>query len=200
MKVITLDDNDFDQACSELADRLIDRGQYDVVVGVRTGGAVVAGKIYEKLLRAGSTSKYFEAGAARGTTRAKKKVGVTAVVRRLPKVFQDALRNMEHFFVSLTTRFSFEQQRSVCIDDDLREYLGVSGDSRVCLIDDAIDSGATVRSIIDEIRKTAPEVEITVAVLVVTLHKPVVHPDVSVFNGVLVRFPWAIDFRGAANE
>ena len=198
MKVITLDDDSFDDACADLALRLAEKGRYDAVVGVRTGGAVVAAKVYEILLQSDSNIKYFEAGAARSTTAAKKKGGIKAVIRLMPRVMQDVLRNIEHLFVALTTALPFEKQRSVQVDDDLQEYLATTAGARLCVVDDAIDSGATIRSLVDEVRRLAPEVVITTAVLVVTLRGPVVRPDVSVFDGVLVRFPWAVDVKRAS--
>ena len=58
MKVITLDDDGFDNACAELASRLADKGSYDAIVGVRTGGAVVAAKVYEMLLQSDKNIKF----------------------------------------------------------------------------------------------------------------------------------------------
>jgi hypoxanthine phosphoribosyltransferase len=197
MKVITLDDDGFEKACSDLASHLHDKGRFDIIIGVRTGGAVVAAKVFEKLSQSDVCIKYFEAGAERSTTATKKKGGIKAMIRSLPRLLQDFLRNMEHIIVVLTSALHFEKQRSIRLDDELRTYLATAGEGHVCVIDDAIDSGATIRALVEEIRGIAPEIVITIAVLVVTLRAPVVRPDVSVFENVLIRFPWAVDAKRA---
>lgn len=69
-----------------------------------------------------------------------------------------------------------------------------SAPARILVVDDAVDSGATLRTVIATIRSTWPDAEIRSAVLTVTRSRPLILPDYTLYpRGTLLRFPWSLD-------
>lgn len=195
MNVITLNKPEFESACDALAVKIAETGDIKALIGVRTGGATVAKLVFNYLQQQGGRLEYYEAGAARYATAAKNSHGIKKVFKYIPVVFLDWLRIAEHYIVNLRMKLSEEAERSVRLDDRLVDYLNGLEDGRLFIIDDAIDSGATVKVLRDEIKLINPGLEVKVAVLVVTQKKPLVTPDVSLYQNVLLRFPWSSDFK-----
>lgn len=195
MHVITLDESEFEKDCKSLAVKISESGDVIALIGVRTGGATVAKSIFSYLEKQGSDLEYYEAGASRYATSAKNSNGVKSFFRYVPMLFLDWLRVVEHYIVNLRMTLSDNAERSVSLDNQLVDYLANLDDGRLFIIDDAIDSGATVKTLIDEINLLNPELEVKVAVLVVTQKKPLVSPDIFLYQNVLIRFPWSSDFR-----
>ena len=68
------------------------------------------------------------------------------------------------------------------------------GEHRLLVVDDAVDSGVTLATVIDLLRNTCPDrTEIRSAVITVTLEEPRAEPDYALYRGVLCRFPWSFD-------
>lgn len=193
MKVITLDDIEFKQACFRLASKIIDKDDVVALIGVRTGGAVVARQIFDCLGKKNKELKYFEVSASRAATAAKSSYGAKKLFKFFPRVILDYMRVVEHYLVNIRMRFFHKVNRSVDCDDALIDYLKSINAGILYLIDDAIDSGATVKKLIEEFSSINSELEIRVAVLVVTQKDPLVLPDVSLYQKVLLRFPWSND-------
>ena len=195
MNVITLNKPEFESACDALAVKIAETGDVKALIGVRTGGATVAKLVFNYLQQQGKKLEYYEAGAARYATAAKNSHGIKNAFKFIPVVFLDWLRIAEHYIVNLRMKLSEDAERSVCLDDRLVDYLNSLEDGRLFIIDDAIDSGATVKVLRDEIKLIKPGLEVKVAVLVVTQKKPLVTPDVCIYRNVLLRFPWSSDFK-----
>ena len=195
MTVITLNKPEFENACYALAVKIAETDDVKALIGVRTGGATVAKLVFSYLQQQGKQLEYYEAGAARYATAAKNTHGIKNTFKYIPAVFLDWLRIAEHYIVSLRMRLSEEAERSVCLDGRLIDYLDDLEDGRLFIIDDAIDSGATVKILRDEIKLIKPGLEVKVAVLVVTQKKPLVTPDVCLYQNVLLRFPWSSDYK-----
>lgn len=194
MKVITLDDVEFEQACVSLALKIVDEDDVIVLVGVRTGGAVVARLVYECLVKKNTELKYYEVSASRGATATKNTSGVRKVFKFFPRIMLDYMRILEHWLVGLRMSFFRDVYRSVQYDKALIDYLKSLNSGTLYLIDDAIDSGSTVNKLIEELNSINSNVNIKVAVLVVTQNNPLVLPDASLYKNVLLRFPWSNDF------
>lgn len=66
--------------------------------------------------------------------------------------------------------------------------------SKVLLVDDAVDSGATLLAVTQAIRDARPDLEVRSAAITVTDDTPVAMPDFYLYhNSTLVRMPWSID-------
>ena len=195
MNVITLNEAEFNRACDSLAIKIAEVGDTAALIGVRAGGAMVAEKVFVYLQKQGIHLEYYEVGASRYATAAKNSYGIKSSFKYIPVFILDWLRIIEHYIVNLRMKLSEEVERSVCLDDKLVDYLAGLDAGRLIIIDDAIDSGATVKALIDKINLINPELEVKVAVLVVTQKKPLVSPDVCLYQNVLIRFPWSSDFK-----
>ena len=195
MNVITLDDEKFERVCVSLANKIKEYGEPLALVGVRNGGAVVARHVFDHLAKENKGLRYFEAGASRKSTTAKSSAGIKNVLSRLPSMLSDWLRLMEYYLVSLRMRLFQAVDRAIKLDSDLLDYITTLDSGRLFIIDDAIDSGATVKNLLDEPDVINPALEYKVAVIVVTQKKPLIHPDVSVFDNILLRYPWSNDYK-----
>lgn len=195
MKVITLDESEFEKACDSLAIKIAETGNIAALIGIRTGGATVAKLVFSRLKKQCKNIEYYEVGASRYSTVAKKSHGIKRIFKYSPMFFLDWLRIVEHYIVNLRMKLSDVVERSVRLDSGLVDYLAGLDGGRLLIIDDAIDSGATVKILIDEINLINTELVVKVAVLVVTQEKPLVLPDMCLYQNVLIRFPWSSDFK-----
>lgn len=65
---------------------------------------------------------------------------------------------------------------------------------RILVVDDAVDSGATARGILDAIHRLPGQRLTALAVITVTTPHPVVKVDFALYtNRTLIRFPWSKD-------
>lgn len=66
----------------------------------------------------------------------------------------------------------------------------------VLIVDDAVDSGATLKAVVDKFKTVFPDKEIKTAAITVTGKKVMYYPDFCVYNnGTLIRTPWSIDMN-----
>jgi hypoxanthine phosphoribosyltransferase len=69
--------------------------------------------------------------------------------------------------------------------------------SRVLVVDDAIDSGATMATVVEQLRDAVGDGgEVRTAVLTITTRTAVFQPDFTLYRQTLCRFPWSHDFQG----
>ncbi|MDH5386871.1 MAG: phosphoribosyltransferase family protein [Gammaproteobacteria bacterium] len=195
MSVITLNKSEFEQACDSLAVKLAESGDITALIGVRSGGATVAKLVFGYLEKQGGNLEYFEAGASRYATAAKKTRSIKILFKFLPRFILDWLRIVEHYIVTLRMKLSDDVERDVRLDSRLVDYLANLESGRIIIIDDAIDSGATVKILLDELCAINPLLEYKIAVLVVTKNVPLVYPDFCLYKNVLLRFPWSSDYK-----
>lgn len=195
MKVITLNDAEFNCACINLANCIAEKGDTIALVGIKTGGAVVATTIFTHLKDEDVALKYYEVSASRSTSPVKNTDRTKKVFKFAPNVILDWLRVFEHNCVRLRMSIFHTAERSIRLSNDLVEYLAHIECGIIYIIDDAIDSGATVNNLLAELNKINPKVEYKVAVLVVTQSNPLVTPDISLYENVLLRFPWSSDYK-----
>lgn len=70
------------------------------------------------------------------------------------------------------------------------------GGKNVIIIDDAIDTGATINLIKEHIEQNYPSNKVKVAVITVTTNTPIIDADYCLYhNRTLVRFPWSNDLK-----
>jgi hypoxanthine-guanine phosphoribosyltransferase len=108
---------------------------------------------------------------------------------------KDWLRVMEHQLLTARKRaptepYAFDTgERQGLVD-----WLGRNRPQPVLLVvDDAVDSGATLMRVLAELRKLVPDgTVIRSAVVAVTTKTPLIEPD-YVFHRQLCRFPWSLD-------
>ncbi len=187
----TLDVVAFDAASAELI-RLVRRDYVPVLlVGVRTGGLVVA----EAMARA-CPIPVLPLTCRRPTTGLKSRIpGLKNVLGALPEAWRDGLRRAEHHLLS-------GRRRAVAappVDPNEAATIGAwlaarPGPVRVLVADDAVDSGVTLAAVLRTLRAACPPAtELRSAAITVTMDNPLVEPDYALYRGVLCRFPWSFD-------
>lgn len=178
MKVVTLDNKAFYTECRRLEDEAASFCP-DVIVGIATGGVEVARLIFTDV-------PHLSVDAHRPSTKTKKRNGaVMGFVRCLPRPVKDLLRIAESKILSLRRPGS----RKVALD-----ATSIVPFRRVLVVDDAVDSGATARAVIDALNTIPGNRTIALAVLTVTTRHPAVNADFALYrNRTLLRFPWSMD-------
>jgi len=189
MRVLTLDNEAFAGACAALGAKVAASGFIpDIIVGIRTGGAYVAENIVERFDASGIVVEYVD--LHRGGTPLKKIV--SPLFRLLPEPWLNFMRKAE-------SRLSRSRRDCGLYDVELPGALTGDAPRRILVVDDAVDRGKTLASVLKAIAVCSPQCEVKSAAITVTQPSPVVMPDYFVYNDLtLVRFPWAPDVKGKA--
>lgn len=191
--VVSLDLRGFEAACAELLRLAAARDRPDVVIGIPTGGRWVA----EAMARAAPLPT-LSLTCRRPSTATKQRSGlVRAVLGRLPRPALDRLRVLEHRFLARQHASAGAQQRHFDAEEQaqLRDWFAAGARTpSVLVVDDAVDSGATLAAVLTEVRRLAPPgARIASAAITVTTERPIARPDFALFDRQLCRFPWSMD-------
>ncbi len=178
-KVVTLDKEAFKDVCARLEAECIRPWAPDVVLGIESGGRNVAELLFPAV-------PHCYVPLQRPSTRGKGGV-VKRILRSLPRCVADRLRVAESLWLS-----KFPPARQP-FTGALPPALPAAG--RILVVDDAVDSGNTLLSVVEAVNKSCPDAEIATAVVVVTTDTPVIIPDYYMFNNQLIRFPWSADAK-----
>jgi hypothetical protein len=109
------------------------------------------------------------------------------LARAMPGPVRNFLRSIEHTFL-----MSFESgRREVRFDKSDRARIMSFG--KIVVLDDAIDTGATMKSVIDALRASGCNGRILTIVFAWTNVRSLVRPDFWYKESVLVKFPWSHD-------
>lgn len=195
--VHTLDAARFAAACTSLLRLVSASYQPDLLVGIRTGGLVVA----EAMARAAATPlPVLAVTCRRAGTAAKSRFRLLpTVLAALPRPAVDGLRVLEHRLLTARRRAQATVQQ---VDHAEAEAIGqrlAQGPAapRVLVVDDAVDSGVTLATVLRLLREIAPpDTQLRSAVVTVTRAQPLAEPDFALYRGVLCRFPWSFDATG----
>lgn len=202
MPVITLSPQLLIQACSQLSHRVLASGcTPSLLVGIRQGGAEVA-----RLMRADfPEADYCEVQLSRPDTKQKGEGWTHRLLQRLPLWICDALRIVEsrisewHSRGTTPTRIGeirLPAEIARMLDEATTAAKGGTAPV-VLLIDDAIDTGATIWQARRQLLEQHPRLDIRVAVITVTTKQPMCDADYCLYhNRTLCRFPWSNDYRG----
>lgn len=189
----TLGQAAFDAACTELM-RIVERDYAPtLLVGVRTGGLVVA----ETMARTASLP-VLPLTCRRPTTSFKSRIpGLKPLLAALPEPLLNALRQAEHRVACRHGRAAhptwIDRAEAAAIAGRLQD---LPCGTHVLVVDDAVDSGITLMTVLKTLHEVCPPmVELRTAVITVTMAHPVVAPDYALYRGVLCRFPWSFDAR-----
>jgi hypoxanthine phosphoribosyltransferase len=193
--VVTFSPTTFNEACSRLLEMVRRQGEPDIVVGIRTGGLHVAHAM-AAALPAGAP--ILAVTCCRPSTRSKQRMPLLRpVLRHLPRIASDTLRLLEHHLV--TARRKPDLSRPMQLDQvelmALAAEIAVRPDAtRLLLVDDAVDSGLTLRRVLEAVRGLAPShMQVISAAITVTTPTPAAMPDHALYHGTLCRFPWSLD-------
>ena len=180
MKVLTLDNQAFFGHCVELEAKIKKDFQPDLILGILHGGGKVAENLFCEL-------PHTFVSLRRPSTEKKEKSGlIMRFVNSLPVIIKDGLRICEARLLSLKQKKTIRQ---IHIDGAMFENR-----THVLVVDDAVDSGVTMKSVLDAISKSSRDLIIRSAVITVTTKNPILLPDYFLYhNQTLIRFPWSKD-------
>lgn len=191
MKVITID---FNSACVELAEKVKESYQPEVIVGIATGGLFVAQILSEQM-----NIPLVVVKKQRPMTKIKNKIRLDLVLKKIPYVVSNILRVLETKF----NEYRFEKNKSnISYSDNSVEWIegsftSLSSFNKILIVDDSIDSGKTLYLVKQFIKMNLDDkVEIKMAVLNQTFKNPLVNPDFLLDKNVIYRFPWSKDTKG----
>lgn len=167
----------------------------DALIGIRTGGLHVAQAMAESV---GQVMPVLPLTCRRASTAVKERSGAfKALVTQLPRPLVDRLRVWEHAMLTRGSRpvsqepYRFDPDELAQLDRWLsRAGPGVS----LLVVDDAIDTGATLSHVMQVVRQHAPAgADTRSAVITVTTRQPRISPWYSLYDQQLCRFPWSFD-------
>ncbi len=194
--VLDLDRVAFDEVCAELMQLASADRRPDALIAIPTGGWFVAQAMAKA---AGGDMPVLPLTCRRPSS--KLKPGGSAVrkmVAGLPRPIVDRLRVVEHALLTRrpaapTAPYQFVARE---IETLQRWMAGAPARPTLLVVDDAVDSGATLSQVVEAVRRHAPAgASIRSAVITVTTDWPLIQPDHRVFHRQLCRFPWSMDAR-----
>ena len=193
--VLSFDRDSFEETCGDLMRAVCHDRAPDVLIGIPTGGRHVARAMAKAT---GFTTPILEMTCRRPSSKLKPGSGaIKRTIAKLPRPALDRLRVIEHAILTRmsgsppSTPYRFEQRELDAIE---RWAAGAGRRPTILVVDDAVDSGATLSQVLERVRHLAPRnATILSAAITVTTARPRAMPDYSLFHRQLCRFPWALD-------
>jgi len=167
----------------------------DTLAGIVTGGAYISRFIEKELRRKGWQGNYLELSLSRGSTQIKRTLKIKQLLTKLPYRLLDLLRTVE-------TRFHEVRKPAVCdlsskdLNFSKKDKETIKSAHTLLLVDDAVDTGTTLLALKQAIEQINPDIHVITAVLTVTHRTPYIEPEYTLFRNVLLRCPWAEDYKG----
>lgn len=197
MHVITLDHEGLQSHAARLAMRirLIHPAPYDAAVGIRNGGTEVCDAICRYMPKR-HIGMRADVKLQRPSSKSKEGIASKALPR-LPRPLLDIMRMAESRLLEIRHRIHKDSTHpDVALTHELKALLNSVAAPEVLVVDDAVDSGTTMKSVCDTILRLNPKTKITTAVITQTTSRPEVTPDFTIYsNHTLIRFPWSKDFH-----
>jgi hypoxanthine phosphoribosyltransferase len=193
--ILSFDRRGFDDACAELMRLVVEDGLPDALIGIRTGGFYVADAMADAM---NQSMPVLSVTCRRPSTRYKGGLsGLKAIIAKLPRPIVDRLRMIEHAVLTRRSRptrqvdFQFDAAEIAALDIWLEQ---AGSHPRIVIVDDAVDSGATLSHVLRLVTDRAPAgATICCAVITVTTAQPLIQPDYALYRQQLCRFPWSLD-------
>jgi len=196
MQVVTLNEEALAKASRDLWSSVERSGFRPThVVGIVTGGAVVVDRMRAALPQDVRT---VTVSLSRPGTAIKRRSASDRLLSRLPYAVTDRLRVWEARILARRNGNGAEKPSPDLSppDADALGQIAETPDSRVLVVDDAVDSGRTLAAVAGRLRDKTGEDRVKTAVIVQTQPDVTCRPDYRLYDGVLCRFPWSNDYRG----
>jgi hypoxanthine phosphoribosyltransferase len=192
LTVKTLNNHELRASASALNDIIFKDFLPDIFIGIRSGGYVVA-----EMMAQEAKHTHLLLAISRQRSSTKKKKRIKNILKLLPYFISNRLRIWEH--KALNSKPPAEQPQFTPDAGELsalRAYLQVRKACRILIVDDALDSGATMKAVFDLVKAEADSAcVIKTAAITVTTESPLIQPDYKLYHYVLCRFPWSFDFK-----
>lgn len=198
-KVITLNDDTLRSSLSALWVRIgSELGYPDCIIGIAEGGLYCA-EIMSELTGAPT----YSVRLTRPTTEIKKRSFNGRIIGMMPYLISNPMRRLEDAWLSLREEKASAGGRlrdTPCLQIDAEKIGAVVRAKKfrhLVVIDDAVDSGVTLASVVSALRASVPDgTKVSTAVITQSRTNPRIVPDIALFKKCLCRFPWSLDFRG----
>jgi hypoxanthine phosphoribosyltransferase len=194
-QVVTLSPDGLARAADKLVELARSDGFHpDALIGIETGGM----RVVEAMSTPPGT--VLSCRVRRPSTQAKERSVVEKTLRRLPYAISNQIRLLEDSLLArkppMVTAPTPEFAAQVA---QIADHVRSSAITKVLVVDDAVDSGATLATVMQTLRGALPigtEVRSGVLTRTRTEQQVVEAPDYTVHRLVLLRFPWSFDYRG----
>lgn len=187
MSVVTLNDEDFRNTCHTLAKQIKISFEPDLIIAIPRGGL----DVYLNMREEFSKVPYIECAISRPSTDMKKKINIKKLFKYIPYFLLNFMRRTEAFIREVQNlgqkKRNYKKIELACHENE--------NVKNILIIDDAVDSGSTMKLVSDVVASKFPHAEIKTAALVVTFVKPFIKPDYFLYKNRLLRFPWSEDFK-----
>lgn len=194
-KVITLNDDGLKKAAQLLEAKAQEVFAPNLYIGIRTGGQIVA-----ESMHLGGASLLPITKRREGTALKSKSGGIKSLLKALPYWVLNPLRIAEHIYLTEIKKpstphpFVPDEAEFKAIESVLKD---LGEDARIFVIDDALDTGNTMKAVVELLQKIAhSEAIIKSGVITQTTENPAITPDFKLYDLTLCRFPWSFDFKG----
>lgn len=197
MKVLTFNQKKLHDSSKSLANLILKSGwQADLIIGIKTGGIYVAEPLHA-IISNKYACIYNTISLSRPSTLKKKKFKITIILKKLPYILLNQLRKLEVFIFEMkkSNKYVNTREKEIILDDILLQQILSS--KNILLVDDAIDTGTTILAVKNKLLSLNKNLNIKIAVLTTTHLKPYINADFSIYNRVLLRCPWAEDYKGS---
>ena len=191
MKVVNFDQEVFESFLDEkLKDFLIENSSV-LIIGIKEGGIPIAELVKSNKKKKTSIQlDFITIKSQRPSTKSKKKSSIVKYLLKnlfkvLPQFFLNQVRIYEHKFLMNNKN----QDREVNFPQNLNfiKY------DKILVVDDAVDSGYTLKNVVEKLEKNNSSAKIYSLAVVVTDKNAVKIPDYYLYSDVLIRFPWSLD-------
>jgi hypothetical protein len=191
MKVIDITYSDLDHFYDVVTETLFSHVKKDemiAVVGIANSGLELSSGVFKRLQNTGySNAMDYGVRCKRPHSSLTDTIGTIYRILPIPNFVSNSLRNLEH---QILGKFRPKQR--------IVEFLNhsdtkISKCDHILIIDDAVDSGYSMKAVFEEIKKLNSHAKIDLAAYAITQQNPMVEPAVYQCRDVIVRFPWAMD-------
>lgn len=183
-----------DDACQQLSLQVKSSGFVPtLIIGIQTGGAEVARLLKRNFIEA----EYCEVHISRPDTKQKGKSVTHRLLQLLPLGICNALRIAESRMREWLSRGKQPVRiGQITLPQEAENKLQQSKSPKILIVDDAIDTGATIRMAKEQLQLRYAGNEVKVAVITVTTSAPMCEADYCLYhNRTLCRFPWSNDYK-----
>lgn len=185
MRVKTLHKEDLKAHCTLLQEKVSADFRPDLIVGIASGGVIVAEQMFRSL-------PHISVDLRRPGTATKSRMApLMRIVRRFPERLRNGLRIAEARLLAAKTKKPSDAM-ALRVEVPSKEF------SNILVVDDAVDSGVTLQTVLKAVRAACPGTDIRSAAITVTTTQPIALPDYYIYNNqTLLRFPWSNDYQAA---
>ena len=194
MKVKTLYTEDFNKECLLLGHDIFADYDPDVIIGVLNGGGYVGRQIVQVSPK---ETTFVEVKIQRDGTTKKEKGLIHRILQSLPYGVLNILRILESIVLEYKSKKNNTKRKgTIKLPDNVVSFLSDGENKKVLLVDDAIDSGATLLLIKQYLMSKFENIDVKIAVITITTKQPLVVADYyRYYNRTLIRFPWSNDIK-----